>query len=341
MARIRSFKPELFTDEAVDRVGDTAFRLYLAMWSEADDATGCFDARPAIAKARAFALRDAMPLRQVQALLEALAAEGLITLYGDAQGRQLGQITGWRHQKIDRPSKVVRFQTPADPGCIRRIFGDDSNPTAATALVRESTIRRALDEPSTSPRECSSSPRRALDEFENLPYNDQNPRRALDAHSRALDAELGAGSWEQGSEHNTTQAEAARSPASAVGSCDSEEGDKSFPDGPASSVIAQEESKALDEQALAVVQSFREDYVDNVDAEYKFKPHIPASEIRAAKAYLQSKDWPYPRMQNLKQHVMLDQRPGQKFPGFALQTRCFAKLWHNRDDLEARCVRGK
>lgn len=133
------------------------------------------------------------------------------------------------------------------------------------------------------------------------------------------------------------------SPSSDEGQEDSND----FADGTAGDVLHAEAEKAVDplyDSALQVIQQFREDYHDNVDADYKFKLHVPAAEIKAAKSFLRDKDWPDTRLHELKVRVMLDDRepaPGKTWRGWATQVKSFAKLWEQRHELETTLVRGR
>jgi len=100
MARIRTVKPELWTDERVGECSVSARLLFIATWNFADDHGG-LDRSAKQLKAQAFPYDniDCEPL--VQELLKV----GLLIEY-EAQGKKYLHIKGFRtHQKVEKPAK--------------------------------------------------------------------------------------------------------------------------------------------------------------------------------------------------------------------------------------------
>lgn len=98
------------------------------------------------------------------------------------------------------------------------------------------------------------------------------------------------------------------------------------------------------EDELAVCRSFREDYRDNVDEHYKFPVAVPKAEWKAARRFLGHEDWGLMAHQRLKEAVMqhqFDPIPGKDWKGYAFVVRSVAKLWGDRENLAAKCIRGK
>lgn len=92
MARIRSIKPEFWTDGKVSRLSDSSALLFIALWNYADD-FGFFSC-----DTRELALR--VPRWRSQSLFRmlcSLAEHGLIKLCSPLG---VGLIVGWDHQKI-------------------------------------------------------------------------------------------------------------------------------------------------------------------------------------------------------------------------------------------------
>ena len=180
MARIRTYKPEIFSDSATGQLSGDAFKLFLGLVAQSDDyGFVAADVPEIIAEILPFwglsRLADVANLlgeisrakrNKPQPLLAAVEHEGT-TFF--VIPRFL------RHQKVDRPSRPTvplslhksltlhAFDvdergnvTLGEPYCYA--FIDDDSPNA----------RRTIDEGSTSPRraldEDSTSPRRALDE---------------------------------------------------------------------------------------------------------------------------------------------------------------------------------
>lgn len=100
MARIRTIKPEFWTDERIGELSVTARLLFIATWNVADDHGG-LDRSAKQLKAQAFPYDniDCEPL--IQELLQA----GRLVEY-EAGGKKYLHIKGFRtHQKVEKPSK--------------------------------------------------------------------------------------------------------------------------------------------------------------------------------------------------------------------------------------------
>lgn len=128
MARIRSIKPEFWTSEQIVECSTSARLLFIGMWSFADDGGNL----PASFKTLKMQIFPADNI-DVEPLVAELFSVGLLIEY-TVNSRNYWNITGWHHQKIDRPTyKYPRL----DEG----------------KIVQYSTSpRRALDEPSTTER---------------------------------------------------------------------------------------------------------------------------------------------------------------------------------------------
>lgn len=124
MARIRTIKPEFWTSSDVVRCSRDARLLFIGLWSFCDDA-GRHPADAVRLKMEVFPA----DVIDVAPLLDELTAAGLIVQY-EAKGKPYWQVTGWRHQRLDRPS----FKHPGPDG-----FVDDSE-----------SVRGTLDESSTA-----------------------------------------------------------------------------------------------------------------------------------------------------------------------------------------------
>lgn len=134
MARIRSIKPEFWTSEQIMGLNPLTRLLFIGMWNFADD-YGRMPYAPATIKAQILP-GDTLELQMIRNMLTELSSAGLILLYS-ANGREYLEITGWSHQKIDRPHK------PKYPGPVADKPETD-------------------DEPPTNGSEPSSNPRRTL-----------------------------------------------------------------------------------------------------------------------------------------------------------------------------------
>lgn len=102
MARIRSIKPEFWTSEQVMECSPTTRLLFIGMWNFADDA-GRLPLSPKTIKAQIFP-GDSITCDDVAGMVAELSANGLVSSY-IVDDKQYLLITGWKHQKIDKPQK--------------------------------------------------------------------------------------------------------------------------------------------------------------------------------------------------------------------------------------------
>jgi hypothetical protein len=141
--RIRTIKPELLEDEHAAGLSHMGWRLWVSCLLLADD-YGNLRAAPAWLAGQVFWGVSRESPESVAGVLEELAtckrgrsegsgADGLILLYS-VRGQQYLHITGWHHQRIDKPGKP-RCPTPDQ---------------ADTEIPRES--------PARVPRESRESP---------------------------------------------------------------------------------------------------------------------------------------------------------------------------------------
>lgn len=112
MARIRSIKPEFWTSEQIMSCKPLTRLLFIGMWNFADD-YGRMPYAPATIKAQILP-GDTLEIQAIKDMLTELSGLGLILIYA-AKGREYIEITGWAHQKIDKPHK------PKHPGPVTDI----------------------------------------------------------------------------------------------------------------------------------------------------------------------------------------------------------------------------
>lgn len=103
MARIRSIKPEFWSDEKLAPQTPVVRLVFLGLISMADDAGRLVDNVKAI---------DGMLFPETEDTsrdaLDTLARMGRILRYTAASGQRIIQVVGWdRHQKVDKPAKYV------------------------------------------------------------------------------------------------------------------------------------------------------------------------------------------------------------------------------------------
>jgi hypothetical protein len=100
MARIRSIKPEFWTSEQVMECSLNARLLFIGLWNFADD-LGRLSLAPKTIKAQIFP-GDEMSSETILGMVQELSDNALVLLY-TVEGKNYIQITGWQHQRIDKP----------------------------------------------------------------------------------------------------------------------------------------------------------------------------------------------------------------------------------------------
>ena len=123
MARIRTIKPEFFTDDAVGGISPLARLLFIGSWVFADD-YGTLDRSARQLKAQVFPY-DSL---DCEALIVELIDAGLLREY-EADGKTFLHINGFAdHQRIDKPSKAKR-PLPSDSRSTPGVLDEPSQST--------------------------------------------------------------------------------------------------------------------------------------------------------------------------------------------------------------------
>jgi len=125
MARIRSIKPEFWTSEQVMNCSPIARLLFIGLWNFCDDA-GNYVASAKTIKANVFPGDDILS-SSIQELLDELSSNGLIVYYS-FENKDFLHVTGWHHQKIDRPTYKHPPYKPDDETPPRRVIVESSPP---------------------------------------------------------------------------------------------------------------------------------------------------------------------------------------------------------------------
>lgn len=118
MARIRSIKPEFWSSEQIVECSPIARLLFVGMWTFADD-RGVIPRRPRTIKMQVFP-GDDITIDQIESLIRELETKRLVGRF-EHDGETYLAVTGWRHQKIERPT----YKYPAPPESLQ--FGDVSS----------------------------------------------------------------------------------------------------------------------------------------------------------------------------------------------------------------------
>lgn len=111
MARYRTIKPEFWSSEQVMECSPIARLMFIGMWNFADDA-GRYSYSPKTIKAQVFP-GDDITVETIRGMVDELSANGLLLPYV-VDGKEYLLITGWHHQKIDKPQKPRHPEPPKD-----------------------------------------------------------------------------------------------------------------------------------------------------------------------------------------------------------------------------------
>lgn len=118
--RIRSIKPEFYRSDDIDRLDWHDRFVFIGLWSYVDDNGVGYDKLSAIC-ADLFAgdmERDPREtLARVSKALENFAADGLITRYQGPDGKRYLHVSGWKHQRVDKPNKP-RYPLPTSENVV-------------------------------------------------------------------------------------------------------------------------------------------------------------------------------------------------------------------------------
>jgi hypothetical protein len=113
VARIRTIKPDFWTNEKVLSINPLTRLLFIGMWNFADD-YGRLDFSPISIKAKVFP-NDAIDVRD---MLNELCSADLLMIYS-ANGKEYIEITGWDHQRIDK-RQASKIPAPFAEGSVIR-----------------------------------------------------------------------------------------------------------------------------------------------------------------------------------------------------------------------------
>jgi hypothetical protein len=128
VARLRTVKPEFWTDERVGEVSVTARLLFIATWNFADDHGG-IDRSAKQLKAQAFPYDNI----DCEPLIQELLQVGLLIEY-EVGGKKYLHINGFRkHQKVEKPAKprIPLYESSPNPP---RILPESSPSSSGSSL---------------------------------------------------------------------------------------------------------------------------------------------------------------------------------------------------------------
>ena len=153
MARIRTVKPEFWTSEQLAECSATARLLFIGVWTYADD-QGVHPAAARQLKMEVFP-GDDFTVDAIAGWITELRNAGLITQY-ESQGKVWWAVTGWHHQRIDKPTN--KYPPPQVDDHSETVLRALSETSDSSRPVRESTVRESTVMESTvmEGKECST-----------------------------------------------------------------------------------------------------------------------------------------------------------------------------------------
>lgn len=123
MARIRTIKPEFWTSEQIVECSPTARLLFIGMWNFCDDG-GNLTASLKGLKLRVLPADD-LSLAKIDGMVKELIANRLLREYS-VNDCKYWHVTGWHHQKIEKPSLKYPQPDDEDSTTVRRPFDDQT-----------------------------------------------------------------------------------------------------------------------------------------------------------------------------------------------------------------------
>lgn len=173
MPRIRSIKPEFCVSEQIAECSTNARLLFVLMWMFCDDA-GRHPASVLRLKAECFPF-DPLTREEMSAYVHELHAAGLLVSF-EFEGQRFWQVTGWKHQKIDRPNAKYGPVTQEKRGQSYVTTGADISPYVVEFAEHSTSTRRAFDESSPPDRKGEEGKGRERKGVEGSGLDDESPK---------------------------------------------------------------------------------------------------------------------------------------------------------------------
>jgi hypothetical protein len=144
MARYRTIKPEFWTSEQVVDCSPNARLLFIGLWNFCDD-QGIHPYSPKQIKMEVFP-GDSFTPEHIQEFLNELISNDLIRTY-HIENKKYLIVTGWHHQKIEKPSKKYPFpQLFDDHSTTNPRILDDPSGTERKGKERSRVERKSIGE---------------------------------------------------------------------------------------------------------------------------------------------------------------------------------------------------
>lgn len=189
MARIRTIKPDFWSSEQIMDCSPIARLLFIGLWNFCDDG-GNHTASARTIKAEIFP-GDDISSPDVQLLLDELSSNGLIVLY-ESDNKEYFHVTGWHHQKIDKPTYKFPSYKPRNSEPTRRAVDEPSPPEGKG---REGILTTLSGNPDEDPETPKRETAKTVLEYLNLKAG--KSYRAVDANLDLITARLKDGATQE------------------------------------------------------------------------------------------------------------------------------------------------
>jgi hypothetical protein len=148
--RIRTIKPEFWTDLKVSSLSYLARLLFIGLWNLADD-EGRFKSDPRILKGFIFPVDDTTTVKAIAGALRELSGSTLVVLR-EIDGEQYGCCPNFRkHQVINKPSKSKLPEFTEDYRSTTVVLPEDSHTEREREREREVEMEGDAGKPESSP----------------------------------------------------------------------------------------------------------------------------------------------------------------------------------------------
>lgn len=141
MARIRSIKPEFWTSEQVASCSRSARLLFIGMWNFCDDAG--IHPRSYMRLKMEVLPGDDCSEDEIKIWVAELVSAGLLIEY-NAEGKDYWMVSGWKHQKIDRPTYKYPRSASYCPNGSKHDFVEHSTKDPQLLVEQSSNDRQPL-----------------------------------------------------------------------------------------------------------------------------------------------------------------------------------------------------
>lgn len=208
MSRIRTIKPEFWSDEKVVECSTNARLLFIGLWNFCDDC-GRHSLSPKQIKALVFPADD-FSLHDILGMIDELSTNGLISIY-EVENKKYFYVIGWKHQRIDRPQEPrcpapfvdhsSNDRGPLATEGIREGKGRDQEPSHPSG-ARHGRESDAENLGATAPQSRRTKPTRAKVRSQIAENAQPDERQRADAREAGLTAELFRTEWRKFRDHH-------------------------------------------------------------------------------------------------------------------------------------------